>query len=170
MHSFISGHTESSNPAFFFNSQGGWDFADSSVYKLYAMQHFVHLECVKLFSPIYQTHSLFTYDEEDLIDQYNNYFILGFKNALLTPKEYLDKLTDYSEENKTLNYISAYFSSACHVNIIIKVGFGVGDLKRDTNQVASTAQLIGAPYQLQVNNIIQADFIDKCGYVFAISQ
>ena len=164
MHSFVSRYRESSNPAFFLDFEAGWSLADPSVGRLYTMHHFAWSESVKLFTPLSQNHSLFSSAEEDLYDQYNSYYILGFKNALLTPKEYVDKLTDYREENKALNFISAYYSSICQVNIILKVGFGVGDLKRDIDQIASTDQLIGAPYQLRVGYIIRTKFADICGY------
>ena len=36
----------------------------------------------------------------------------------------------YSEENKTLNLIEAYFSTRCNRNVITKVGFGKGRLIR----------------------------------------
>ena len=86
-----------------------------------------------------------------LFNQYCNYFTLGLKNALLTPKEYFDKLTDYSEENKKLNYLMAYYSASCEVNVIIKLGFGIGELQRDTDRFGLSAQRTGIPYQLKVN-------------------
>ena len=71
---------------------------------------------------------------------------------LVTPKEYLDKLTDYKDDNKQLNLIWAYYLPDCAINIITKVGFGTGILKRfnynsDTGKQMAMA---GVPYQLRV--------------------
>ena len=109
-----------------------------------------------IFEPNCERHNFYSV-EVGAISQYCSYFTLGFKNALLTPQEYFDKLTDYSEENKHLNYLIAYYLPQCEVNIIVKLGFGVGSLKR-TNERYGLLQneRVGAPYQLKVN-VFQVD-------------
>ena len=52
---------------------------------------------------------------------------------MLTPTEYYKKITDYSEDGKQLNYIMAYYSLECEANIIMKIGFATGNLKRADN-------------------------------------
>ncbi|XP_063718739.1 uncharacterized protein LOC134845652 [Symsagittifera roscoffensis] len=46
----------------------------------------------------------------------------------LSPQQYLERLTDYSE-NKRLNYLSAYPNPDLCLNIITEVGFGTGPMK-----------------------------------------
>ena len=81
-----------------------------------------------------------------------HYFNYGYRDALLTPKEYLTKLTDYSEEDKRLNYIKSYFSADCRTNIIAKIGFGTGTLKRMNVSDVIRHEHHGAPYQLKVGH------------------
>ena len=78
------------------------------------------------------------------------YFNNGYRDALLTPREYLNKLTDYSEEHKRLNYIQSYFSSECSTNIIAKIGFGTGILVRLNVSDVTRFEKHGAPYQLKL--------------------
>ena len=68
---------------------------------------------------------------------------------MLTPTEYYKKITDYSEEGKQLNYIMAYYSLECEANIIMKIGFGTGKLKRDDQFTGSHMQRSGIPYILK---------------------
>ena len=78
------------------------------------------------------------------------YFNHGYREALLTPREYFTKLTDYSEGDKRLNYIVSYFSSKCNTNIILKIGFGTGILERKNQSDVVRYEKHGAPYQLKV--------------------
>ena len=64
------------------------------------------------------------------IDQNFYYFIHGYHHMFITPSEYLRLLTDYNESGKELNLIRAYYYPDCHVNIISKLGFGSGTLRR----------------------------------------
>ena len=84
--------------------------------------------------------------------QYFYYFRYGYRDALLTPREYLKKLTDYSEGDKRLNYIMSYFSPECNTNIITKIGFGTGVLKRVNQSNYVSFSQPGAPYQLKVGH------------------
>ena len=78
------------------------------------------------------------------------YFNYGYREALMRPAEYINKLTDYSEDGKQLNYIVSYYHPVCNVNIITKVGFGVGVLKRVNHTQNMRDEQPGAPYQLKV--------------------
>ena len=80
------------------------------------------------------------------------YFTYGYRDALLTPREYLTKLTDYSEGDNHLNYIMSYFSPECSTNIITKIGFGTGRLKRSNESDVLRYEESGAPYQLKVGH------------------
>ncbi|XP_075263554.1 uncharacterized protein LOC142355206, partial [Convolutriloba macropyga] len=68
----------------------------------------------------------------------------------LSPQEYIDKLTDYSEENKTLNLIEAYFSTKCQRNVITRVGFGKGELVRSNHPYGHMPQRRDVPYILDL--------------------
>ena len=70
----------------------------------------------------------------------------------MTPKEYYQKSTDYSEDGKQLNYIMAYYSLECEANIIIKIGFGTGELKRAHNFDGFGDQQPDFPYILKVGH------------------
>ncbi|XP_075264719.1 uncharacterized protein LOC142356806 isoform X2 [Convolutriloba macropyga] len=74
--------------------------------------------------------------------QVDKYIINGLLHKQIAPDEYMDKLMDYSEHNKTLNFISAtYLPSVCQ-NVILEVGFGTGNLRRAHH--GSVVE--GAPY------------------------
>ena len=68
----------------------------------------------------------------------------------MTPTEYIANLTDYSEEDKHLNYLMSYYVPDCNVNIITKIGFGKGRLKRVNHSEEMRPEQPGAPYQLKV--------------------
>ena len=69
---------------------------------------------------------------------------------MLAPHEYLAKLTDYSEEGKHLNYLMSYYLPYCGINLITKIGFGKGTLKRMNHSDYSRREKPGAPYQMKV--------------------
>ena len=149
--SFIS-NENNSNPAFetdFLNL-----VVDDSAYRKYqSLKWFACEECRKVFRPVFAQHNLFIFWEGCCLGHNFNYFSYGFQDALLTPKEYLAKLTDYSEEDKKLNYILAYYLPDCDVNIISKLGFGSGNLKRLNHHfVGSSNHKIGRPYQIKAGD------------------
>ncbi|XP_063715250.1 uncharacterized protein LOC134842723 [Symsagittifera roscoffensis] len=77
-------------------------------------------------------------------DQVKKYLIYGLHNKEWNPDEYMDKLANYEDENRTLNYISAtYFAPVCQ-NIILEIGFGPGNLKRSHHITVKE----GEPYLL----------------------
>ena len=77
---------------------------------------------------------------------------MGFVAMLLTPEEYIERLTDYSTENKRLNYIKAYYEPNCHANIITKLGFGVGAIEKLNHFGDGRLQLVGAPFIVQMGS------------------
>ena len=87
-------------------------------------------QCNVVFEPSYKKHNFFVIRDGCCQGQFVWYFNFGFKEALLTPSEYFERITDYSENNKRLNYLVAYYDIDCDVNIITKIGFGEGRLMR----------------------------------------
>ena len=83
-----------------------------------------------VFEPSYEKHNFFVIGDGCCFGQFVSYFNFGFKGALLTPSEYFEQLTDYSED-KRLNYLVTYYNFDCEANIIAKIGFGKGQLKRE---------------------------------------
>ena len=54
----------------------------------------------------------------------------GYSRMLITPSQYIEKITNYSDKDKQLNAIWANFEPECNVNVITKIGFGSEELKR----------------------------------------
>ncbi|XP_075247717.1 uncharacterized protein LOC142340858 [Convolutriloba macropyga] len=111
-------------------------------------------QCFKAIRPIYHLHNSFVGPDECCQNQCDNYLIHGYGRMFLTPQEYIAKLTNYSEENKTLNLIEAYFSFNCNQrrNIITKLGFGKGELVRTNYPFRHMPQRYGYPYLLSSSN------------------
>ena len=59
-------------------------------------------------------------------------------------------MTDYSEDGKRLNDLESFYLPLCNVNVITKIGFGFGLLKRRSLSESEGKPLPGAPYQLKV--------------------
>ena len=89
----------------------------------------------QLFRPIFHRHNNYDYPEPCCYGQYHNYFHHGFFELHVTPLEYLEKMTDYSEENKFLNFIYSFFHAECQTNIIVRIGFGSGPLIRKNHHI-----------------------------------
>ena len=151
LQSFVLGQGELSNPGLQLRLENHhWRITDKAVEHLYTIKRLARQECMRISEPLREQHNLFSI-KNGFFNQNCNYFTLGLKNALLKPKEYFDKLTDYSEANKSLNYLMAYYWGPCEVNVIIKLGFGIGNLKRVNNRLGLSDQRTGVPYQLKVN-------------------
>ena len=99
---------------------------------LWNMKEISYEQSQKIFGPFHKKHNYYVIQEQCCRGQFYHYFNNGFKFALMTPEEYFEKLTDYSEKSKYLNYLASYYDSECEVNIITKIGFGKGSLKRET--------------------------------------
>ena len=50
------------------------------------------------------------------------------KKTVSLRHQYHEKITDFSSENKQLNYIGAFYNNTLCVNVIVQVGFGIGAL------------------------------------------
>ena len=100
----------------------------------------------------YQFHNYFVAREGCCYGQFIYYFSHGFNIALLTPVEYFKRLTDYSVNGKRLNYILSFYSIICDANIITKIGFGAGPLKRESHEGGLNREMYGRPYQLKVGD------------------
>ncbi|XP_063715453.1 uncharacterized protein LOC134842878 [Symsagittifera roscoffensis] len=74
--------------------------------------------------------------------QVAQYMRNGFLNRRMSPDEYMFKLTDYTNESKPLNLLSAIHLPWLCVNVIMIVGFGPGPLRRDHHPNI----VHGAPY------------------------
>ena len=123
----------------------------SFVSKLKVIRSSAGQECRNYFQSIFRKHNLFMFKDGCCRKQYCHYYTFGYFKAMMTPKEYYEKITDYSETGKQLNFIMAYYSPDCFSNIITQLGFGIGDLRR-TDQLPGGifAQQPGAPYLLKV--------------------
>ena len=141
------------NPAFHVRTISG-DVVASELFgsHLNMLKRFVREECDDLFESVYEDHNHFVVSEGCCQGQYFYYFTYGFREALLTPMEYLTKLFDYSEEDKQLNYILSFYEPGCHANIITKIGFGIGELKRDNHGNGFRDERHGIPYLLKVGD------------------
>ena len=158
LQSFVLGQGEPSNPGFLLRLENRqWRITDRAVETLYTIKRLARQECGRISEPLRMQNNLFSI-KNGFFNQYCNYFTLGFKNALLNPKEYFDKLTDYSQANKSLNYLMAYYSVPCEVNVIIKLGYGIGDLQRVNDRFGLPDQRTGIPYQLKVNQFQEEFF------------
>ena len=106
----------------------------------------------KIFQPAFRQHNFFILRKNCCFIQFRSYYTYGFLGLNLTPKEYLSKLTNYREENKTLNLIWSYYKTDCNVHIISKIGFGIGKLKRIHRKSGIGVPGANAPYKLKVGD------------------
>ena len=90
----------------------------------------VHEACTPKLRGIYRLHNSYSDTGGCCYRQCSSYFYKGYTKSMLTIDEYIEKLTNYKDENKKLNAIWSYFEPSCRVNIITKLGFGTGSLKK----------------------------------------
>ena len=111
-------------------------------------------QCSDILLPIFQMHNFYSDFDVCCTRQCSTYLAMGYKNMNLTPQEYFDKLTDYSDwrGTKKLNTVWAYYDRLCDVNVIIKLGFGTGHLRRITHLLGLARQQFGVSYILKVGN------------------
>ncbi|XP_075247719.1 uncharacterized protein LOC142340859 isoform X2 [Convolutriloba macropyga] len=105
-------------------------------------------QCFEIIRPIHREHNNYIGHNGCCQYQCDNYLVHGYERMFLTPQEYVDKLTDYSEENKILNLIEAYYNVRCNRNMITKLGFGKGALVRTNHPFGHMPQRYGFPYVL----------------------
>ena len=117
------------------------------------IQHFAYTEGQKHFQPIYRHINNFMGEDGCCSEQHRKYFEFGLRELLLQHKEYVKKITNFSEEGKDLNLIRAFYLVECDLNVIFKLGFGRGKLRRSYLPVNGlAAHQIGAPYVLKVGS------------------
>ena len=61
-----------------------------------------------------------------------HYLFYGYRILGLSPSQYFEKLTNYSDETKPMNAIQYYYDPGLCVNVITSVGFGPGALRRNS--------------------------------------
>ena len=137
-------------------------FADLNLYpdlyhKFWKHRANAKLASVEAFDPSYRRHNFFVTTESCCNGQFNTYYAHGLQGLKITPKEYFSKLTDYAEKNKILNLIWSYYLEDCDVNIITKIGFGKGDLKRYHYQRGLSFHGIDKPYRLKIGQLWSPD-------------
>ena len=113
-------------------------------------------ECSEKIRPIFLYHNIFSDADELCCDrQCFDYMVNGYRYMNLKVEEYIGKLTNYSDANgntKNLNAIWSYYNPICNANIITKLGFGEGRLRRFEHLNGVPGQRTGAPYLLKIGN------------------
>ena len=100
---------------------------------------------------IYSKHNLYSDWEECCQRQCTLYELMGFRLMNLTPNEYTKNLVNYDDDNKKkLNLIWSFFHQECRVNVITKLGFGQGRLKRFGHLIGPSVPRPGFPYRLKI--------------------
>ena len=105
-----------------------------------------------VFMPMFKNHNFYTVNEGCCERQFNSYYSYGFLSSNLTPDQYVEKLTDYSEKHKSLNLLWSFYSKTCDVNIITKLGFGTGKLKRTHRKSGLREVAFNRPYRLKIGS------------------
>ncbi|XP_075262679.1 uncharacterized protein LOC142354302 [Convolutriloba macropyga] len=57
-------------------------------------------------------------------DQANKYVVYGYLNSKMSPDAYLEKLTDYKDEEMRINYIGVHYDPSRCWYVITELGFG----------------------------------------------
>ena len=125
--------------------------SDPAVQQLQFMKSTAERECRSHFKHIYRKHN-FIFKDGCSERFYFPYFSFGFIESLFTLKEYYERLTDYSENDKRLNFIMAFYSPVCEANVIMELGFGIGDLKRPNQFEGYRTHRPGLSYILKVGS------------------
>ena len=113
-------------------------------------------ECSEKMRPIFRYHNLFSdLDELCCYRQCFDYRFIGYRYMHLKVEEYISKLTNYSNadgNNKHINAIWSFYDPVSDANIITKLGFGEGRLRRFNHLTAVPRQRTGAPYLLKIGD------------------
>ena len=142
---------ETENPAYV--TEVNLDEAGSSLINyFYWLEDSAQSELQKVFEPKYKQINNFVDRYGCCFNQYFDYFTVALLQMMLTPKEYYGKISDFTDENKELNEIWAYYLPSCQQNIITKVGFGIGELKRKNLYINLPNQEKGLPYVLKIGD------------------
>ncbi|XP_075258508.1 uncharacterized protein LOC142350544 [Convolutriloba macropyga] len=88
----------------------------------------------EMIAPYFRYMNWFSFQEEDKRNggccryQTSVYIEHGLQRGM-TAGEYFDKITDFTDEGKSLVYIKLRYDSECCHNVITQIGFGKGSLK-----------------------------------------
>ena len=127
------------------------NFVDRDIYhKILVFKDNAKLASDEAFEQMYRRHNFFVMFKGCCLGQFYSYHEHGLQSLKITPQEYFSNLTDYSEENKKLNLIWSYYLEDCGVNIITKLGFGKGQLKRHHHRRELIFHSVDAPYHLKI--------------------
>ena len=119
-------------------------------YHYYWLEKSAYRTSQSQFMSMYTAHNFFTDHGGCCFGQFHFYFVSGYRRMLITPNQYIEKITNYSDKNKQLNAIWAFFEPECNVNVITKLGFGSGELKRFDHGLSFHSGREGTPYQLRI--------------------
>ncbi|XP_075258803.1 uncharacterized protein LOC142350736 isoform X2 [Convolutriloba macropyga] len=70
------------------------------------------------------------------------YLFFGQLRKKWSPEQYMEKLMDYSDEDKPLNFLTAVYLEIACKNLIIELGFGPGNFTRNQNSIVHGAPFI----------------------------
>ncbi|XP_075262845.1 uncharacterized protein LOC142354436 [Convolutriloba macropyga] len=93
-----------------------------------------YLDFWSLLLPVYYSINWFPLNdgkvekESCCTEQFRTYTEFG-QSVGMTPHEYFKKVTDLTTKGKKINYIQAVFDATLCRNIIVQIGFGIGQLK-----------------------------------------
>ena len=152
LHAFVSDPISSTSKAVQVRFRDHIDPQDPTVVAFKFIKFSASQECRQLLEPVYRDHNLFLFHDGCCLDHYCHYFMFGYGLALLTPKEYYEKLTDYTDEGKVLNFIMAYHSPDCEANVIMELGFGKGEVNTIHSFRGMPPEQPGLPYLLKVGH------------------
>ena len=144
---------ESDNPALMAYSMSQIQTHRSNLgYHFQWFEKFAFEEIKRIFEPSYKRINNFV-DERGCCFYHNFHYLTAvLLGMMVTPDEYYTKLTDFSDEIKELNEIWAYFEPNCDLNVITKVGFGIGQLQRKHHLYGLPLPEVGKPYVLKIGD------------------
>jgi len=93
--------------------------------------------------------------------QIRRYLVFGYHNRNWSPGEYLEKITNYEDEYKPLNFLAAAWSSETCENIILEVGFGPGNFRRSHHQSVKEGEpyiMAGEQHQIGIPHVASRAF------------
>ena len=122
----------------------------TSLNKLQILKSQARIASDEVSKPLFEKHNLLGVQKNYSLRQYDSYYVHGFLRSQQTPREYFLSLTDYSIENKTLNFLKSYYLPRCKVHVISMLGFGVGELKRSPRRSILRGLNPEAPYRIVI--------------------
>ncbi|XP_063722773.1 uncharacterized protein LOC134850910 [Symsagittifera roscoffensis] len=112
-----------------------------------AYEHMLQMNFERIIRPMWRRINFFAEFEEAggcCATQVAKYVHYGYSKQL-TPHEYYEKLVDYTEQHKRLNFLRAYFDPTVCLNFIVEVGFGTGPMNNDIGFLRQQSRLAFPP-------------------------